>query len=29
MRVIAGSARRLLLRMVEGMDTRYITDRIV
>lgn len=28
MRVIAGSARRLLLKTVEGMDTRPTTDRI-
>ena len=28
MRVIAGSARRLLLNTVEGMDTRPTTDRI-
>ena len=27
MRVIAGSARRLLLKTVEGMDTRPTTDR--
>ena len=28
MRVIAGSARRLLLKTIEGMDTRPTTDRI-
>lgn len=28
MRVIAGSARRLLLKTVEGMETRPTTDRI-
>lgn len=28
MRVIAGSARRLLLKAPEGMDTRPTTDRI-
>ena len=28
MRVIAGSARRLLLKTPEGMDTRPTTDRI-
>ena len=28
MRVIAGSARRLLLKTVDGMDTRPTTDRI-
>ena len=28
MRVIAGSARRLLLKTAEGMDTRPTTDRI-
>ena len=28
MRVIAGSARRLLLKTVEGLDTRPTTDRI-
>ena len=28
MRVIAGSARRLLLKTVAGMDTRPTTDRI-
>ena len=28
MRVIAGSARRLTLKTIEGMDTRPTTDRI-
>ena len=28
MRVIAGSARRLQLKTIEGMDTRPTTDRI-
>ena len=28
MRVIAGSARRLLLKTVDGMETRPTTDRI-
>ena len=28
MRVIAGSARRLLLKTIEGLDTRPTTDRI-
>ena len=28
MRVIAGSARRLLLKTVDGLDTRPTTDRI-
>ncbi|WP_347559764.1 RsmD family RNA methyltransferase [Clostridium sp. AM58-1XD] len=28
MRVIAGSARRLLLKTIEGQDTRPTTDRI-
>ena len=28
MRVIAGSAKRLLLKTIEGMDTRPTTDRI-
>ena len=28
MRVIAGSARRLLLKTIEGMETRPTTDRI-
>ena len=28
MRVISGSARRLLLKTIDGMDTRPTTDRI-
>lgn len=29
MRVIAGSARRLLLKTPDGLDTRPTTDRII